>query len=174
MRNQSVIYSLLLELIIAPTFENRDVNYYCRYWITRFEVCLLMVSIQKCNCIQKQRCRERGGPGGQRPLEFGRSVNSIQTRGAGYAPHTTASPPRFKKVSTPLRSIVLTDEHQQKCEVNVYYCSSPNLLSFAISSFFSKRHNKLRNKAVYYHFNATLIHYTITNSIYHYILRLYI
>ena len=104
MRNQSVIYSLLLELIIAPTFENRDVNYYCRYWITRFEVCLLMVSIQKCNCIQKQRCRERGGPGGQRPLEFGRSVNSIQTRGAGYAPHTTASPPRFKKLSTPLLS----------------------------------------------------------------------
>ena len=29
----------------------------------------------------------RGAP------EFGRSVNPIQTRGADYAPHTTASPP---------------------------------------------------------------------------------
>ena len=28
--------------------------------------------------------------------------NPIQTRGAYYAPHTTASPPGFKKLSTPL------------------------------------------------------------------------
>ena len=37
-----------------------------------------------------------------RGREFGRSVNPIQTRGADYAPHTTASPPGFKKLSTPL------------------------------------------------------------------------
>ena len=34
-------------------------------------------------------------------LDF-KSVNPIQTRGADYAPHTTASPPRLKKLSTPL------------------------------------------------------------------------
>ena len=34
--------------------------------------------------------------------EFGRSFNPIQTRWADYAPHTTASLPRFKKLSTPL------------------------------------------------------------------------
>ena len=45
----------------------------------------------------------RGGPGGgQSPPEFGRSVNPIQTRGTDYAPHTTASPSGFKKLSTPL------------------------------------------------------------------------
>ena len=33
------------------------------------------------------------GPWGQSPSKFGRSVNPIQTRGADYAPHTTASPP---------------------------------------------------------------------------------
>ena len=47
------------------------------------------------------------GPGGPEPLppptELGRSVNPIQTRGADYAPHTTASPIRFKKLSTPLQ-----------------------------------------------------------------------
>ena len=32
------------------------------------------------------------GGGGVTLLEFGRSVNPIQTRGADYAPHTTASP----------------------------------------------------------------------------------
>ena len=55
------------------------------------------------------QCRgvDRGGAqGGQipSPPEFGRSVNPIQTRGADYAPHTTASPPGFKMLSTPLIS----------------------------------------------------------------------
>ena len=45
----------------------------------------------------------RGGAAGARaPPEFGRSVNPIQTREADYAPHTTASPPGFKKLSTSL------------------------------------------------------------------------
>ena len=47
----------------------------------------------------------RGGPGGPEPPpppEFARSVNPIQTRGTDYAPHTTASPSGFKKLSTPL------------------------------------------------------------------------
>ena len=37
--------------------------------------------------------------GARAPLEFGRSVNPIQTRGADYAPHTTANPfpPRIQK-----------------------------------------------------------------------------
>ena len=43
-----------------------------------------------------------GGPGG----EFCRSVNRTQTRGADYAPHTHASPLRFKKLSTPLMYIL--------------------------------------------------------------------
>ena len=38
------------------------------------------------------------------PWEFGRSVNPIKTRGADYAPHTTASPPpEIKKIPTPLK-----------------------------------------------------------------------
>ena len=37
------------------------------------------------------------------PPKFGRSVNPIQTRVTDFAPHTTASPPRFKKLSTPLQ-----------------------------------------------------------------------
>ena len=47
----------------------------------------------------------RGGGGGEgavAPPEFGRSVNPIQTRGTDFTPHTTASPPGFKKLSTPL------------------------------------------------------------------------
>ena len=40
----------------------------------------------------------RGGAGGARaPPEFGRLVNPIQTRGADYAPHTTANHPRIQK-----------------------------------------------------------------------------
>ena len=39
---------------------------------------------------------------GKNPPEFGRSVNPIQTMGADHVPHTTASPPGFKKLSTPL------------------------------------------------------------------------
>ena len=37
-----------------------------------------------------------GAEGAVAPPEFGRSVNPIQTRGADYAPHTTASPPDSK------------------------------------------------------------------------------
>ena len=37
---------------------------------------------------------------------FGKSVNPIQTRGADYAPPTTATPPGFKQLSTPLLSHV--------------------------------------------------------------------
>ena len=56
-----------------------------------------------CHHIMHPRGVNRGrGQGGQSPPEFGRSVNPIQTRGADYAPHTTASPPGFKKLSTPL------------------------------------------------------------------------
>ena len=43
-----------------------------------------------------------GAEGALAPPEFGRSVNPIQTRGADYTPHTTASPSGFKKLSTPL------------------------------------------------------------------------
>ena len=43
-----------------------------------------------------------GAEGAVAPPEFGRSVNPIQTRGADYTPHTTASPSGFKKLSTPL------------------------------------------------------------------------
>ena len=50
----------------------------------------------------------RGGAEGARaPPEFGRSVNPIQTRGADYAPHTTASPPGFKNISTSLCTLYL-------------------------------------------------------------------
>ena len=43
-------------------------------------------------------------------LEFHRSVIPIQTRGADYAPRTTASPPGFKKLSTPLKPIISKDK----------------------------------------------------------------
>ena len=52
----------------------------------------------------------RGGPGGQSPPEFVRSVNLIQTMrgGADYARHTTASPLRIQNAIytsiSPLRS----------------------------------------------------------------------
>ena len=49
------------------------------------------------------------------PPEFGRSVNPIQTRGADYTPHTTASPPGFKKLSTPL--ILQWHTHLNVCAV---------------------------------------------------------
>ena len=41
------------------------------------------------------------------PLEFGSSVNPITTMGADYAPHSTASPPRFEKpaASLPIATI---------------------------------------------------------------------
>ena len=44
-----------------------------------------------------------GAEGALAPPEFGRSVNPIQTRGADYTPYTTASPPGFKNLSTPLK-----------------------------------------------------------------------
>ena len=40
------------------------------------------------------------GGGAEPPLEFGRSVNTIQIRGADYAPHTTASPRIQKAIYT--------------------------------------------------------------------------
>ena len=50
-----------------------------------------------CHHIMHPRGVNRGrGQGGQSPPEFGRSVNPIQTRGADYAPYTTASPPDSK------------------------------------------------------------------------------
>ena len=49
--------------------------------------------------------RERGA-GGRAPPKFGRSVNPSQTRGTDYAPHTTASSPGFKKLSTPLYKFI--------------------------------------------------------------------
>ena len=55
-----------------------------------------------------QRCSQRKGGGAEPrppPPEFGSSVNPIQTRGEDYAPHTTHSPPGFKKLSTPLQYV---------------------------------------------------------------------
>ena len=52
------------------------------------------------NDIHRGVAREgagRGGGGEPPPPEFGRSVNPIQTRGADYAPHTTANHPRIQK-----------------------------------------------------------------------------
>ena len=57
--------------------------------------------------FQGLRVVARGVRGGRAPSEFGRPVNPIRTRGAEFAPHTTASPPGFKNRSTPLKSIVL-------------------------------------------------------------------
>ena len=54
------------------------------------------------NDIHRGVAREGAGGPEPPPPEFGRSVNPVQTRGADYAPHTTASPPGFKKLSTPL------------------------------------------------------------------------
>ena len=53
---------------------------------------------------RKTQTPDRGvAAGGARAsAEIGRSVNPIQTRGADYAPHITASPFGFKKLSTPL------------------------------------------------------------------------
>ena len=50
----------------------------------------------------------RGGPGARAPppSEIVRSVNPIQTnQGVDYVPHISASPPEFKMLSTPLRSL---------------------------------------------------------------------
>ena len=43
-----------------------------------------------------------GGQGGQAHPEFGSSVNPITTRGADYAHHITASPPRFENPAAAL------------------------------------------------------------------------
>ena len=70
-------------------------------------------TLMQCACmtiafhICRGVARGGGGPGGQSPPKFGRSVNTIQTRGADYAPHTTSSPPGFKKLSTPLKPELL-------------------------------------------------------------------
>ena len=44
----------------------------------------------------------RGGGAEPPSPELGQSVNPIQTWGADYAPHITASPPGIKKLSTTL------------------------------------------------------------------------
>ena len=55
----------------------------------------------------KIRRVDKGGARAPPPHpEFVRSVNSIQTRGPDYAPHTNASPSGFKKLSTPLKMLV--------------------------------------------------------------------
>ena len=64
----------------------------------REEVVFLFFS----NWLMLFRGVARGGQGGQSPREFDRSVNPIWTMGADYARHTTASPPGFKMLSTPL------------------------------------------------------------------------
>ena len=55
--------------------------------------------------LSRGAARGGGAEGAGAPPEFGRSVNPIQIRGADFAPHTTASPPGFKKLSTPLHMI---------------------------------------------------------------------
>ena len=62
---------------------------------TKTELCIFNIS--------RGVARGRRGGGG----EFGRSVNPIRTSGADFAPDTTASPPGFKKLSTPLISMCL-------------------------------------------------------------------
>ena len=54
------------------------------------------------------------------PQEFSRSVNPIQTMGADYARHTTASPPGFKMLSTPLtcESICHPSKEKSRIEQN--------------------------------------------------------
>ena len=44
--------------------------------------------------------------GGAEPPEFGRSVTLFKPGGADYAPHTAASPPGFKKLSTSLTELL--------------------------------------------------------------------
>ena len=60
---------------------------------------VLSRKVTPCRC---HRGLAKGGARGPEPPEFGRSVNPIQTSGADYALHTTASPSGFKKISTPL------------------------------------------------------------------------
>ena len=68
-------------------------------------VCIICMLIQKV-LSSKDRGVARGGAGGARALpEFVRSVNPIQTMGGRLCPSTTASPPRFKMLSTPLTEI---------------------------------------------------------------------
>ena len=46
-----------------------------------------------------------GGPGGPEPPQtLADQLFPIRTRGANYAPHTTANPSGFKKLPTPLSS----------------------------------------------------------------------
>ena len=67
------------------------------------------------NCIIEEICCQpdfrvigtEGKWGNCPPPNFGRSVNPIQIKGEDYAPHTTASPPGFKKLSTPLPWVVV-------------------------------------------------------------------
>ena len=45
-----------------------------------------------------------GGPGGaEPPRNLADQLTLFKPRGADYAPHTTASPPGFKTLSTPLK-----------------------------------------------------------------------
>ena len=62
--------------------------------------------IQSQNANPRQRCSCRGGQG---PAETARSVNPIQTRGADYTPHITASPPNPAPTATETGSDVKPD-----------------------------------------------------------------
>ena len=65
---------------------------------TSFHLCKQMSS----RGVARKKAREALPPP---PPELVRSVNSIQTRVADYSPHTTASHPGFKKLSTPMSSV---------------------------------------------------------------------
>ena len=62
------------------------------------------MNVQVCICTYYIRGVARGG-GGQSPLparNLADRLTLFKPGGADYAPHTTSSPPGFKKLSTPL------------------------------------------------------------------------
>ena len=97
-----------------------------------------------CHHIMHPRGVNRGrGQGGQSPPEFGRSVNPIQTRGADYAPYTTASPPDSKSYLHFCIPTMKQCEDSRKYQIKIVRCSKTRIIKVTRVHSFQKKISKL-------------------------------
>ena len=65
-------------------------------------------------CSRNQMCSYLGGKGTQVSPEFADQLTLFKPGRADYAQHITASPPGFKKISTPLETVTHTFQEAPK------------------------------------------------------------
>ena len=110
-------FTVVVVCILKPTLKNLQTNYTpsksSRSSSIELDETTIEIPHMKNEVVSNRKTQtpDRGvAAGGARaPAEIGRSVNPIQTRGADYAPHITASPPNPALTATETGSDVKPD-----------------------------------------------------------------